>query len=622
MVSTAQPQPFAAPPFRPTLVRQFTDDLDGTTPLAAGVKIAQARIDIEIATRERLRTELLLRDLGDDNSSEPFREAELVRRALQTAAEDFFKNTENDSRKKESKLKIFRTSSKGGVESRVEQRMRQSDFQSLDDVKTLVGEMGDEWKGKHGKVYGYFTRICKTLNAHKDILKIVPNQNDYVQVLSVALCVVVQASAYHAEIAENLAIATAHICERVSVCSQLVQVIQNRSMHRQLASIYTSLFLFLLKVAKWFNKSATGRFFDSFNASVKQEHDEAVADINRSIDMIMEQGGVEELVRTEYIRRTVDIVEWKMDKYVVQGRMQNIWQSQQNLEQAGRLMLSQWEAILGKSLSSSRLEISDGSERHETLLKDVAMMTREETEMRCKILEALIHGTDGLELAEESQMHFTDMHVIIRITTWIKGVSPKSRKLWIEFPFEYQQDTVARATAAGVISIAAKANVPFISHICRKPNTADIPKSHSTEAAGIMSLVCSLILQLLRFRPENDGFRIDHKKLNGLSNDKERWKTVLEVLGLLLEYTPVVRYCIIHGMNEFESEENSDRCNEFLDLLFSRCIAKGSSLGVLLTTSGQSRVLAKLTDREERVRSDATMSEAMRRGQDMGTLQT
>ena len=574
-----------------------------------------------------------------------------MRRALQSAADEFFKNSENDSSKKESRMKIFRRSDKVSVERRVEQRMRQADFQNFDDVRTLVEEMGDGWKEKHGKVNKCFHRICGTLDAHKAVLSVVPNQNVYAQVLSGALVMVVQASVYHAEIAENLAIATAHLCERVAVCAQLVEVIQTRAMKRQLASIFTSLFLFLLKVARWFNKSSSGRFFDSFNTAVKQEHDEAIAAINQSIDVIMEQGGVEELVRMEYLRRTVDIIEWKLENSVMEGftglkesiealsekvdkeRIRNIWQNQKILDEAGRLMIKQLETMFDQkmlpwrdsqmqAMGSAPLQIEDGRFLQEAASQDESWMTREAVDMRCKVLEAYVHGTDGLALAQESHAHFMDMNVLYRIKGWIQESTSHPQKLWIEFPFEYQQETSARVTALGVIAIAAKSNAPFISYICHKPNKGDIPKSQTREDAGVLALVCGLILQLLRFRPMNDGFRINAKALDSLSDEEENWHASLDLLGLLLDHTPVLRYCIIHGLNELESGEGDVKVKAFLRLLFSKCLKPDSSFGLLLTTTGQSRVLASAIQREERERSDATIGEVSRRGQDFRLMQT
>jgi hypothetical protein len=43
--------------------------------------------------------------------------------------------------------------------------------------------------------------------------------------------------------------------------------------------------------------------------------------------------------------------------------------------------------------------------------------------------------------------------------------------------FQGRMDTIAKATAVGVICVAARANAPFISYICQKPSSSDTPPS-------------------------------------------------------------------------------------------------------------------------------------------------
>lgn len=122
-----------------------------------------------------------------------------------------------------------------------------------------------------------------------------------------------ETSVYHTEIADNLCRATAQLCERAAISSQLVMVIEKTSMQRELAEMYKHLFLFLLETAQWFNKPSFSRFFDSFNKALKQEHDITVLNITNCIDIIKERGWIEGLMRVEDIRQTSDILEQKLD---------------------------------------------------------------------------------------------------------------------------------------------------------------------------------------------------------------------------------------------------------------------------------------------------------------------
>jgi len=252
---------------------------------------------------------------------------------------------------------------------------------------------------------------------------------------------------------------------------------------------------------------------------------------------------------------------------------------------------------------------------NDTLDQANLSISRAEADLQCKILHALVYGTDGIALAQARQAPSADVHILTSIGRWIQRGIEGPQRLWIQYPFESQENTSARMAALGVIWVAARANAPFISYICMKPRRADILTSQSVEGAGMLSMAYSLILQLLRFRPEDDGFKANPGLIQGLKGSMDCWERALGLLGLLLEQTPVVRYCVIHGLNELESGDGAERCKEFLGILGSAGLRPGAPLSILLTTSGQSKVLASATTREERASSSATLGEVNKRGQ-------
>lgn len=99
---------------------------------------------------------MLNANLFDVNS--PFQEGELVMTALQSALDQFFKS--KGKKQKDSMLKGL-WNKKPDVESQVEQRIKQNNPQSLNDVKNLVLEMADEWKSNHGKVCKVNHEFCE-----------------------------------------------------------------------------------------------------------------------------------------------------------------------------------------------------------------------------------------------------------------------------------------------------------------------------------------------------------------------------------------------------------------------------------------------------------------------------
>lgn len=233
----------------------------------------------------------------------------------------------------------------------------------------------------------------------------------------------------------------------------------------------------------------------------------------------------------------------------------------------------------------------------------------------CRTLRAMIYGTDGIALAQKNRSRLIDMNIISRLALWIQGdATRRSQTLWIDFPFEFQEDSPAIAAALSVISIAARTNAPFLSYICRKPRQVELTHSQSPDDAGLLSIVYSLILQLFRFRSQEDSFKCNRNQLARLSGDISSWREALDLLDNLLEHTIIVRYCIIHGLNELEIKEGGIKCNNLLKVLFSHCDRPDNPFSMLFTTSGQSRVLYSVIDRKDRATSDESMREVNKRG--------
>lgn len=158
------------------------------------------------------------------------------------------------------------------------------------------------------------------------------------------------------------------------------------------------------------------------------------------------------------------------------------------------------------------------------------------------------------------------------------------------------------AAALSVISVAARANAPFLSYICSKPTLSKITGSQSLDETGLLSIAYSLILQLLRFRPENDGFEYNKTRLNRLSEDTSSWAAALDLLRVLLEYTPAVRYCIIHGLDGNKAMNDDYIRRDLLNVLFSHSCWSKKPFSILFTTSGQAQVLHDVIRQQHRPR--------------------
>lgn len=222
-------------------------------------------------------------------------------------------------------------------------------------------------------------------------------------------------------------------------------------------------------------------------------------------------------------------------------------------------------------------------------------------------------GSDGIKLAVESGPLVATPVIMEKLTEWL--VDPPSgttRTLWIMGAYEVGSHTTTRATALGVIRTAAQAKAQFLSYVCEHPpSDGMLPSEPVGDAAGVQAMVCSLIYQLLQFRPPDDNVSIAPGLLGSLNED---WYPALELLEYLLRNTPVLRYCIIADLNRLEGSAER-MCREFVQMLFSFVDDPECSVRVLFTTSGQSAVLAQYVAMESTLEISGRYHRFKKRGQ-------
>ncbi|KAI7973143.1 hypothetical protein EIK77_004420 [Talaromyces pinophilus] len=150
-----------------------------------------------------------------------------------------------------------------------------------------------------------------------------------------------------------------------------------------------------------------------------------------------------------------------------------------------------------------------------------------------------------------------------------------------------------------------EARAPFISCICWRPNKSEIPDFEGIEGeVGILTIVYSLILQLLKFKPPGrDQIELNENEITTLDGNMTHWKTALGIFATLLKSTPNLRYYNISDLNAFEYDA-SDKCKEFLDVLLSH--TEPLPPQIYLTTSGYSQLLNAYADLMDHVVTQLT----------------
>ncbi|PGH10471.1 hypothetical protein AJ80_07514 [Polytolypa hystricis UAMH7299] len=151
---------------------------------------------------------------------------------------------------------------------------------------------------------------------------------------------------------------------------------------------------------------------------------------------------------------------------------------------------------------------------------------------------------------------------------------------------------------------------------CKRPHRADVPRFRGTEEeAGLTAMIYSLICQLTRFRPTDDGAQLNSDTLEKLDGERVSADAGLRLLKDLLENTPLLRYCVISELSDLETDAGKGLCGKFLDMFFAHIQNPDRPVRLLFTTPGHSRVLDQFVKQEDQAHTDHTFQQIERRGQ-------
>ena len=397
-------------------------------------------------------------------------------------------------------------------------------------------------------------------------------------------------------IAETIAKTIADISAQAATCAKYIQIIQTRSMRERLADVYAQFFRFYRDAMEWYLSSKVSKFFGSFNDSVKKKFDDAASAIDSSITEIHREGGIGTSAMVAFM--STDVAEIK----------NAILHQRQTCTahdiQAGERMLDVLQDILAEMRSQSRankpcspLEPRFDPRGAERPAEDKAShnnMTRQDALALSHALEDFIIGDEGPALFSDGRIWLAepealaDPVAIAKLRRWMSE-SLNSCVLWISSPYESEGPSVAKSAAMVAVVAAWQAKAAILSHFCQRSDKAS--KFRTSEQAGLIGLVYSLVCQLLQFNSREEQIDISEERLRKLDGRVESWPDSLEILGLLLDLAPHPLYCVIHNLSGLEWSSGSEWCHEILDVLFTRQRQDGPVFNILLTTMGQSRVL-------------------------------
>lgn len=453
--------------------------------------------------------------------------------------------------------------------------------------------------------------MCSTLYAHKKTFALLPSQNNYASSLCGGVTLLISAAVNYDEIAETLSETVANIGAKVSSISELVEMIETQKMYERYAELHAHVFLFYRDVIAWYMQRKRERFFKSFNEQLQSGYKKAMERINDCIQALLLQVDVARLA----IERTLLLGIEGLQREVFRQRQQ--LQVQSDIARAGLPM----QNLLYGMLYSKMIAVANGEveERRDNQIQELEHPTVSEKSV--DRATALAQSTQLLPfvVGDEGQSLFTDGRFWIphaeaspKLVKWMDQHEDQSR-LWISSPLPPRGFPSSRAGAMTAVVAAWQSPKPIISHFCERARLNDRTRDGGHAKLGLIGLVYSLIVQLLQFRVQDDAFKVSKGQMEALNGSDDSWKEALRTFSDLLQATPQLSICVIDDLNVLALSAGMRWCTEFLDVLFEHQQTCGHAFRILLTTTGNSKIIPEYFERDERVYVQRVAQEVLRR---------
>jgi len=397
----------------------------------------------------------------------------------------------------------------------------------------------------------------------------------------------------HDDIAETLSNAVSDISIDASLCVQLVDVICTQPMREHLSKVYAQVFRFYRDAIEWYVSSKTSKFFGSFNERIKGRFEEAQKGINKTIKRMFYGCTLGTAAMMKVVHRDTAI-----SKAEIFRQRQNHTATNTDPGEFMQEFLKAMYRFQAIENANSKSLPTNFDER--PMIEDVTshggVIGRSEARASAKRLEEFIVGDEGHSLFGTGQLWIPDSEVSPRLQGWM-AKDGTSHTLWISSPTTSNVVTSARAAAMNAVLAAWQVKAPVVSHFCERPRWSK--EDQTNEESGMIGLVYCLIIQFLQFNVEGDRFDVSQDDFDRLDGTKQSFAKSLGILYRLLICTPHVSFCVIHDLNTLEWGGGVEWCHDFLDVLFQHQRDVRGPFNILLTTSGQSRVLAERVDAED-----------------------
>ncbi|KAE9375263.1 hypothetical protein N431DRAFT_453923 [Stipitochalara longipes BDJ] len=494
----------------------------------------------------------------------------------------------------------------------------ESVISSAEDAKT---EMNSRKKLGGGKPRDYYNKFCQKAHQHRSVFDMFPNTNEYVSIFCGSIKTLINASVNYIQISEGLSRAFDEITELVDFAKRQVGGVPTLYTRIALAKLYKEIFLYLKDCTDWFTRTSKARALRSFNEDFYKcfsDRMDRVKSIATTVHQEATIGGIQNiqvmLARTEDLEQQRrrhwedEMTRWRMER-------QQMMQDRESGLRARGVLEDTWHSDQGQRARIRRIETLQDNSQTTSLSDDIEETSSPKLQQQSSRAaggenplnyqrNAVLEASKGLEkfiignsvdlLNTLPPASFASIPVATKLREWLS--SRISTFLWVRGPPASHYPSDLSALSGSLINAALGSKIPILFHFCEPAKSVDLADGLNTEEAGVVSLVYSLIRQLILLLEPDVDASIDFsaERLSLLESPLGNWREVISFLNDLLTLSPGILLCVIDGIDDLDYGRGKSLCADILALMRRREAASARSgliLKTLFTTTGYAKTL-------------------------------
>nr|OQO28392.1 hypothetical protein B0A51_04885 [Rachicladosporium sp. CCFEE 5018] len=531
---------------------------------------------------------------------------------------------------------------------------------SVADVIETVEDIGAEWdcsrrKGKWGLAKGYFHKGAGGFNSHATLLELLPTGSEYVSLFSGATKSIMKASANHEKIAQGLGKALSEITHVVETCTRVCQLYNTEAIQMLIAKLYAHIFLFLKDAMSWYLDKQWKRVLHALREDFFDDFKDQIANISIIAGQVEHQARMG--IAAE--QRTTRVVVEKTQSTAVQTqaavddlRLFAIGQARATAELVAQvrrieskaseegqrkelLMLEEPQRLksLTSFIATHIMELLEGQAEDWLEQKRAAITTPDRSVRQLEdVPKRLLLGDAKIELKlpgrdeyldasrdlenyilyhdvrgphETAPSVSVDTGVSIRLQSFITNADEKL--LAIAGPTHLDQEGMSTTTKVAVsfVDFAEKTRLPVVSYFCKLPEGTERRSGMGREVQELVSLVYSLIRQLIQCLPlrPQDPINLSIADLEELDGTDGSLTLALDVVRDLMAEIDTILFVVIDGLQWVDDRDIDKPLTRFIETLLN-ISGSENRIKVLLTTTGKSRALLDVLPEEQYLLAD------------------